>query len=295
MTTMPKSPAKTQIDKKPTPFFSIVIPTLNEEKYLPLLLQDLADQSYSQIEVLVVDGQSEDKTIHKANSYSKLLNIKVLACSQKNVASQRNLGIKQAKGEWIIFMDADNRLPTYFLDGIRYQIAKNPKVECFTCFISPDSSSPPAQVISRSINSLIMFYDLRGSAFALGAMIGVRKSIAKSRTFDTSVSINEDMDFVRKIIADGHNFQVFKDPTYVYSLRRLRKEGVLKMVAIESKLLLNSLSGGDVTSNFGYVMMGGGYYVVDDNQSRTHRLKRLTKTQFNKLSSYVQNTFNRYF
>lgn len=304
MIAMPKSSAKTQklnsthtksTHKQPTPFFSIIIPTLNEEKYLPLLLQDLVDQTYQDFEIIVVDGKSNDQTTAEAKNFSKSLNISIHISPQTGVANQRNLGIKHSKGKWILFMDADNRLPIYFLDGIRYQIAKNPKVDVFTCFISPDSSSPPAQVISRSINSLILFNELRGSAFALGAMIGVKNSLAKNRNFDTSMSINEDMEFVRKIIDDGYNFQVFRDPTYVYSLRRLRKEGVLKMVAIESKLLLNNLSGGNNNSNFGYVMMGGDYYTVEDSQSRTHRLKKLTKTQLNKLTNYVQNTFNRYF
>jgi len=48
------------------PFFSIIIPCLNEEKSLPLLLKDLAGQTLQDFEVIVVDGQSQDKTVVKA-------------------------------------------------------------------------------------------------------------------------------------------------------------------------------------------------------------------------------------
>ena len=51
--------------KKTEPFFSIIIPTLNEEKYLPLLLSDLEHQLFTDFEVIVVDGKSADKTVTK--------------------------------------------------------------------------------------------------------------------------------------------------------------------------------------------------------------------------------------
>jgi len=53
------------------PFFSIVIPTLNEEKYLPNLLNDLTKQKEKDFEIIVVDGKSEDRTIDIAIKYKK--------------------------------------------------------------------------------------------------------------------------------------------------------------------------------------------------------------------------------
>ena len=55
------------------PFFSIIIPALNEEKYLPLLLSDLAKQTMRDFEVVVVDGKSEVKTVVTAKSFAKSL------------------------------------------------------------------------------------------------------------------------------------------------------------------------------------------------------------------------------
>jgi len=49
------------------PFFSIIIPALNEEKYLPHLLDDLTKQTFRDFEVILVDGNSSDATVAKAN------------------------------------------------------------------------------------------------------------------------------------------------------------------------------------------------------------------------------------
>ena len=47
-------------------FFSIIIPALNEAKYLPHLLDDLSDQTFQDFEVIIVDGNSNDQTVAKA-------------------------------------------------------------------------------------------------------------------------------------------------------------------------------------------------------------------------------------
>ncbi|MFH1244651.1 MAG: glycosyltransferase, partial [bacterium] len=51
------------------PFFSLIIPALNEAKYLPLLLDDLSKQTFLDFEVIVVDGNSDDQTVAKAKSF----------------------------------------------------------------------------------------------------------------------------------------------------------------------------------------------------------------------------------
>lgn len=117
------------------PFFSIVIPTLNEAQYLPHLLSDLADQTYTNFEIIHVDAHSDDSTTTESEKFNKTLVIKTTQSDIKNVSHQRNLDIELAKGDWIIFMDADNRLPKYFLDGIRYRLAQKPSTDIFTTWV----------------------------------------------------------------------------------------------------------------------------------------------------------------
>ena len=87
------------------PKISIIIPTINEADNLPLLLSDLSSIQ-KEGEIIIVDCGSEDKTIDIANIYGA----KVFICKEKNRGLQLDIGAKNSKGEWLIFLHADTRL-----------------------------------------------------------------------------------------------------------------------------------------------------------------------------------------
>ena len=84
---------------------SIIIPTINEANNLPLLLSDLS-VIHEEGEILIVDCGSEDKTIEVANIYGA----KVYKSQERNRGLQLDMGAKNSKGEWLIFLHADTRL-----------------------------------------------------------------------------------------------------------------------------------------------------------------------------------------
>jgi len=84
---------------------SIIIPTINEANNLPLLLSDLSSIQ-KECEIIIVDCGSEDKTIDIANIYGA----KVFISKERNRGLQLDIGAKNSKGEWLIFLHADTRL-----------------------------------------------------------------------------------------------------------------------------------------------------------------------------------------
>src|SRR5690348_11138372 len=99
--------------------YSIIIPALNEEKFLPNLLTSLASQTKKDFEVIVVDGSSKDKTVSRARSFHKTVpGLRVVISKIASLPLQRNIGAKAAKGEWLIFVDADSILLPYFIERI---------------------------------------------------------------------------------------------------------------------------------------------------------------------------------
>ncbi|MDC3094428.1 TIGR04283 family arsenosugar biosynthesis glycosyltransferase [Prochlorococcus sp. AH-716-M09] len=84
---------------------SIIIPTINEANNLPLLLSDLLT-TYREGEIIIVDCGSEDRTIDVAKIYGA----KVYRSKEKNRGLQLDIGAKNSKGEWLIFLHADTRL-----------------------------------------------------------------------------------------------------------------------------------------------------------------------------------------
>ncbi len=84
---------------------SIIIPTLNEASNLPLLLSDLSIINEDG-EILIIDCGSEDRTIDIAKVYGG----KVYESKERNRGLQLNIGAKNSRGEWLMFLHADTRL-----------------------------------------------------------------------------------------------------------------------------------------------------------------------------------------
>ena len=92
-------------ENKEITILSIIIPTLNESKNLPLLLSDLSEIN-NKSEVLIIDSTSKDKTRDIALINGK----RFYKLSKNNRGLQLNYGAKKAKGEWLLFIHADSRL-----------------------------------------------------------------------------------------------------------------------------------------------------------------------------------------
>ena len=109
---------------------SIIIPTLNEEKVLPATLNSLDWQIAGEYEyeVIIVDGQSSDRTRAIARQYSQAR----LISGARGRASQMNAGAKQASGRWLLFLHADTLLPPLALAKIAAAGARDGTV--FGCF-----------------------------------------------------------------------------------------------------------------------------------------------------------------
>jgi glycosyltransferase involved in cell wall biosynthesis len=252
-----------------TPFFSIVIPTLNEEAYLPKLLTDLTNQTFDNFEVIHVDGQSKDKTLEKASEFSDKLSLISICGKKQNVSHQRNLGAEKSSGKWVVFMDADNRLPDHFLQGIRYQIDKHPQLDAFTCWMDvkkyPARHQPTIQLMNLGLSLL--------NSEALGAMIAVKKEAVDKHQFNEDQSYAEDSAFVKELVKNGSKFECLREPRYYFSPRRFEKEGLIKITAAALEGRLRLLFSDNLTEYDKYPMHGGSYY----SQDKTPYAQRLVE------------------
>ena len=88
---------------------SIVVPVYNVEKYLERCIQSILEQSYTNLQIILVDDGSTDESGHIADSWNKK-DKRILVIHQFNagLSAARNCGIKQAKGDYILFVDSDD-------------------------------------------------------------------------------------------------------------------------------------------------------------------------------------------
>ncbi|MEN2281294.1 glycosyltransferase family 2 protein [Algoriphagus sp. SE2] len=104
--------------------FSIIVPTLNSGKYLERLLSSLVNQSFSEFEILVMDGVSTDNTLEIINSFHDK-RIEIYSSPDKGVYEAMNKGLSIAKGYWVFFIGADDWLfDKHTLEKVYKRLAK---------------------------------------------------------------------------------------------------------------------------------------------------------------------------
>lgn len=102
---------------------SVIIPTYNEKTSLEECIESLGVQSYSDFEIIVVDDGSTDGTLKILENLAKALpNFKYVRQPHRGAGAARNLGAKQAKGEILVFVDADMTFEENFLESLVHPI-----------------------------------------------------------------------------------------------------------------------------------------------------------------------------
>ncbi len=211
---------------------SIIIPALNEEKYLPRLLESIKKQRYKDYEVIVSDGNSKDKT----REIAKKLGCKVIVSNKRSPAHQRNQGAKAAKGDILLFLDADSVLPDDFLPGTLDEF-KTRKLSVAGFYVIMNSKDLSYRIITKVYN-LVCFIVQKIKPVTIGACILVKKRYHdRIKGFDESIFIGEDHDYSERIAKIG-KLGLIKSNKILFSTRRFDKEGKIKMTI---KLIYGSL------------------------------------------------------
>ena len=100
---------------------SIIIPAYNVEKYIKKCIESICNQTYRNIEIIIIDDGSTDNTAKIVDRYSHYDNrIKIIHKENKGVSAARNIGIEVSKGEYLVFVDADDYLAS---DYIEYMVS----------------------------------------------------------------------------------------------------------------------------------------------------------------------------
>jgi glycosyltransferase involved in cell wall biosynthesis len=221
------------------PQFSIIIPTLNEEKFLPLLLDSLASQTNKDFEVIVVDGSSKDKTVALARSFGKKLpKLQVVVSQIASLPLQRNIGADLGRGEWLIFIDADSVVMAHFISRVKEYVQKE-KCGLFTTWLRPDSENPSDANIALIANLMFEVALALGKPLPSGPLTGVTREAFKAvKGYSEDREYNEDVDFCFRVRKAGFSIRIIPETLYTWSLRRLRNEGTAKVI---QQYILSSL------------------------------------------------------
>jgi glycosyltransferase involved in cell wall biosynthesis len=207
---------------------SIIIPTLNEEKLLPIVLRHLR-----KYEVIVVDGGSKDKTVEIARKFGVLVIV-----SNKNVSISRNIGSKLARNEILIHLDADTILTEDLVSEVE-KIMQDRRVSGGTFRLYPYDGSwyhtlflTTAALVSKLFEKVPISCVPRVS----GSIIFMRKNAFNSVGGYWETPVAEDQHMAKKLALVGR-FVVITKKVVPTSARRWIKWGFFRAIAI---MIINS-------------------------------------------------------
>lgn len=268
------------------PFFSVVIPTLNEEQFLPRLLHDLSKQTEKDFEVIVADGYSKDSTKKKVAEYKDLLNIQFYQTKLVNVSSQRNYGASKSLGKFIIFLDADIGLKPSFIKKLHSFINKQ-KGLVILPYLMAENGEKDYQSLIDIGNLLAEFSQNMTRKFSIGGSMVLENNFFNLiGGFNDKLFMSEDHELIQKASVWGVTPKFMRDNKITFSLRRWKKEGNLKIIYKYFIVTANRLFGGELKNKIIEYKMGGEEYKNIKNieskktfiNSSKKIIKKITKT-----------------
>lgn len=243
-----------------SPFFSIIIPSLNEEINLPILLRSIKNQTEKDYEVIVIDSLSTDNTKKEAEKFKNTIkNFQFIIRRCKNVSMARNYGASLSQGKFLIFFDADVELEKDFISEIKKKIQKF-NLDMTTVWNRPKKKSFTGKAVLFLLNiNMTLFEKIKPAAN--GPCIIIKKELFdKIGHFDEQIIFGEDFDLVQKAHKQKAIFKVFAKPVLYVSTRRFEKEGLLHSLYKSIKAILYQLFFGPIKKPIFDYEMGGQYY-----------------------------------
>ncbi|MBP7967797.1 glycosyltransferase [Candidatus Woesebacteria bacterium] len=269
------------------PQISVIIPTYNEEQYLPKLLDDLSHQTSPNFEVIISDGSSTDKTLQKATLFKSQLNLLLLQSPKQQVSAQRNFGAHHAKGSYIIFLDADMRVKNNFIEQLHTVIAHSKRLLFIPAHI-PDSQYAHDELLYKIQTFFIEMSHHTKKPFTYGPTVLFLKSLFDHLGgYDEGVVFAEDQEIIQRARDNGVIAELLPDVLVYFSTRRYEKEGrlnVMRKYLMASVILLTE---GKIDKEiFTYEMGGSADYLIE--KKKKEGFPEVLKSNWEKLKLFLE-------
>ena len=224
--------------------FSLIVPIYNRPDEACELLESLANQSFTDFELVLIEDGSNKPCEEVVEKYRSVVNINYIKKENSGRSDTRNVGMKNAKGDYFVFFDSDCIIPPEDLEIVN----KSLMTDYADCYGGPDREHPSFSTMQKAINyAMTSFWTTGGIR---GGKVNMEKF--KPRTFNMGFSravyekvgdfkdmYGEDIDLSIRIDDAGFKTKLFHD-AFVYHKRRIDLKRFYKQVNIFGNARVNN-------------------------------------------------------
>ncbi|MCF0227056.1 MAG: glycosyltransferase, partial [Methanobrevibacter sp.] len=215
---------------------SIIIPTYNEEEYLPTLLESIKKQNFKDYEIIVADANSTDRTREIAEEYG------CIVVDGGLPAVGRNNGAKVANGEYLLFLDSDLKLTDEYLYDMLYEFRME-RLGIAITRMTP-LSEKTLDKITHELANLFMIgvENIKPHGAGCYGIITKKSLHDECCGFDEDLTFGEDSDYIERL-GKKESFKVLRKAKIGVSTRRLEEEGLFTLLKQYGKSTFNDFRG----------------------------------------------------
>lgn len=208
------------------PTITVIIPCYNAETTIERTLDSLSKQTYRSFELLIINDGSKDNSNKIIESYLKNSNLNYRYIDQKNagVSVARNVGLANARGRFITFLDADDIYHPYFLEILSEAVTIDNIDTAYCCYsrnveklLNDTRVKPERKNVHKDRKSLMLSFMYRRGPCAFFSFI-YKKSILENNniTFTENSKYGEDLEFTWKYLTHCEKGAFVDIPLYGY-------------------------------------------------------------------------------
>jgi hypothetical protein len=196
---------------------SIIIPCYNDAQYIEQAVNSALNQTYSNIEVIVVDDGSNIETKVVLKRIEPTIK-KLITQENQGQSSARNTGIRAANGEYILTLDSDDFFEMSFCEKAIVLFQQNRNIKIVTCQANLIFETVKSQVFTPRGGTIVNFLY---SSDALGTSMFMKKDWKFNGGYDENMIEGlEDWEFFIRLLLNGGIVEVIQEPLYNYRKRR---------------------------------------------------------------------------
>ena len=232
-----------------TDLISVIIPVYNVEQYLNRCVDSVINQTYKNLEIILIDDGSTDNSGKICDEYALKDNrIKIVHKQNAGVSSARNEGLKIAKGDYVGFVDSDDYIEKDMYEVLHNSLIENKtEISCCDFFAFNKKENKYVPCFDTTINGVLSINETLNTKSGHGGNLWSKlysKKVISDIRFNENLSFGEDYMFVMNAFFKAKRIAFSKDAKYYYyynvnsvTRRQFFKKEYLKYIELYDNLV----------------------------------------------------------